>query len=111
MTSLPKCELKFSIFAKIVEEISAPAHHQAEILSITTEILRNCRAHARATRIGITLYSVNNRTCLEVIDDGIGGAKVQDGHFGLPGLIERVHNLGGSITIESIEGTRIAILI
>lgn len=94
-----------------LQEISAPAHHQAEILSITTEILRNCRAHARATRIGITLYSVNNRTCLEVIDDGIGGAKVQDGHFGLPGLIERVHNLGGSITIESIEGTRIAILI
>ncbi|CAB4789451.1 unannotated protein [freshwater metagenome] len=36
---------------------------------------------------------------------------MQDGHYGLPGLIERVHNLGGSITIESIEGTRIALLI
>ena len=94
-----------------LEEVSVSAHEHGEIVAIATEILRNCLAHARATRIGINLYSVNNRICLEVVDDGIGGAIVQDGHYGLPGLIERVHNLGGNITIESIEGTRIAILI
>ena len=94
-----------------LEEVSAAPHEHGEIVAITTEILRNCLAHARATHIGINLYSVNNRICLEVIDNGIGGANVQDGHYGLPGLMERVHNLGGSITIESIEGTRIALLI
>jgi NarL family two-component system sensor histidine kinase LiaS len=94
-----------------LEEIGAAPHEHSEIVAITTEILRNCLAHSRATHIGINLYSVNNRICLEVIDNGIGGANVQDGHYGLPGLIERVHNLGGSITIESIEGTRIALLI
>jgi signal transduction histidine kinase len=84
---------------------------EVELLAIAQEILRNCVAHSRASHIGINLYPINNRTCLEVIDDGIGGADVKDGHYGIPGLIERVQNLGGSITIESIEGTRIAVLI
>lgn len=94
-----------------LEEVAVNAHQHTEIVAVTTEILRNALAHSRATHIGINLYSVDNRICLDVIDNGIGGANVQDGHYGLPGLIERIHNLGGSITIESIEGTRIAILI
>ena len=94
-----------------VEEVPLSKDDGLDLLTIATEILRNCVAHSRATHIGINLYPVNNRTCLEVIDNGIGGADVKDGHYGIPGLIERVHKLGGSITIESIEGTRIAILI
>ena len=93
-----------------LEEVSIPSDVQDEVLAIASEILRNCVSHSRATHIGINLYPVNNRTCLEVIDNGIGGANVREGHHGIPGLIERVHTLGGSITIESIEGTRIAIL-
>lgn len=82
-----------------------------EFLAIATEILRNAVAHSRATQIGINLYPINNRTCLEVIDNGIGGAHMKDNHFGISGIIERVDALGGSITIESNDGTRIAILI
>ena len=99
-------ELEFQL-----DEYAVPLHVEMEILAIATEILRNCVAHSRATRICINLYSVNNRICLEVIDNGIGGAYVKDGRFGLLGLQERVHTLGGSFTIESIEGTRIAILL
>lgn len=94
-----------------LDEFAVPFDEEVEILAIATEILRNCVAHSRATRICINLYSVNNRICLEVIDNGIGGAYVKDGRFGLAGLYERVQALGGSITIESIEGTRIAILL
>lgn len=94
-----------------LDEIAVAFHEEVEILAIATEILRNCIAHSRATHIVINLYSVNNRICLEVIDNGIGGANMRDGHFGLLGLKERVYALGGSITIESIEGTRIAILL
>jgi signal transduction histidine kinase len=82
-----------------------------DLLAIATEILRNTAQHSRATHVAIHLYPVNNRTCLEICDNGIGGAQVKDGHYGLSGVLERVHNLQGSITIESIEGTRIAILI
>lgn len=94
-----------------LDECVLPWDEEVEIVAMATEILRNCVAHSRATRICINLYSVNNRLCLEVIDNGIGGANVKDGHFGLLGLQERVHALGGSITIENIEGTRIAILL
>jgi signal transduction histidine kinase len=93
-----------------LEEIQVIAPTDVEYEVIATEILRNCVQHSRASHIGINLYSVDNRICLEVIDNGIGGANVKDGHFGLTGLTERVQNLGGSITIDSNKGTRIAIL-
>jgi NarL family two-component system sensor histidine kinase LiaS len=99
-------ELEFHL-----DNCELPLQDHYEILAIATEILRNCVAHSRATRVCINLYSVNNRTCLEVIDNGIGGADVKEGRFGMLGLKERVQALGGSITIESIEGTRIAILL
>jgi signal transduction histidine kinase len=82
-----------------------------ELIAIATEILRNIENHAGATHVVISLYPINNRTCLEMSDNGIGGVRMQPGHFGLQGIVERVENLGGSITIESLEGTRIAILI
>jgi NarL family two-component system sensor histidine kinase LiaS len=94
-----------------LEEIPVSPALSQEISAIATEILRNCHQHSRATHLCINLYSLDNRICLEVADNGVGGASVKDGHFGLPGLVERVHNLGGSITIESIQGTRIAILV
>lgn len=102
----PPQKLTFSI-----EEIALDPDVTTQLLLITQEILRNAIAHSGATHIGISLYSVNNRTCLEVIDDGIGGAQVKVGHFGISGIIERVHEMNGSITIESIDGTRVAILI
>lgn len=102
----PPQELTLSI-----EEIPLDADVISQLLLITQEILRNAITHSGATRIGISLYPVNNRACLEVIDDGIGGAHVKDGHFGISGIIERVHAMNGSITLESIDGTRVAILI
>ena len=93
------------------EEVPLAESCYSEFMAIATEILRNCAAHSRASHIGINLYPVNNQTCLEVIDNGIGGAHMKDGHFGISGIIERVHALGGSISIESISGTRVAILI
>jgi signal transduction histidine kinase len=80
-------------------------------MTISTEILRNIESHAGATHVVINLYPINNRTCLEVRDNGIGGARMQSGHYGLQGIVERVESLGGSITIDSITGTRIVILL
>ncbi|MEI6869655.1 MAG: histidine kinase [Actinomycetota bacterium] len=82
-----------------------------QLLTISAEILRNIATHSRATHVAINLYPINNRTCLEICDNGIGGAQVKIGRFGLRGAIERVREINGSITIESIEGTRIALLI
>lgn len=82
-----------------------------ELTRIALELLRNAVAHARATEIYIDIYPLNNHTCLEVIDDGIGGIEMKEGHFGLIGLSERVESLGGSLHIESAQGTKVTVLI
>ena len=94
-----------------LEDVDLEPTAISELLAITIEILRNVAQHSRAYHVSINLDPVNNRTCLEIRDNGIGGAQMKDGHFGLSGIIERVHALQGSITIESIDGTHIALLL
>jgi len=93
------------------ENVDLTDDQATELVAIATEILRNIESHAGATHVVINLYPVNNRTCLEISDNGIGGVRMHPGHFGLQGIVERVEYLGGSISIDSLEGTRIAILI
>lgn len=102
----PHHEITFEL-----SEVTLKADFHGEILLIVSEILRNSLTHAGATHLFIALYPVKNRTCLELIDNGIGGAQMKDGHFGLAGISERVKAMGGDISIDSIDGTRIAILI
>lgn len=94
-----------------LDEVFLSEEIAAELLVIATEILRNISQHAGANHVVIKLFSVNNRTCLEISDDGIGGVEMRDGHFGLQGIIERAENLGGIATFENQNGTKIAILV
>ena len=98
-----------------IEPASAPPEVGHEIISIARELLRNVRLHSRATRIGITLYPVNNRIYLQICDNGIGGAIMKDGRWGMTGISERIAKLGGSIVIENNEsadlGVRITVLL
>lgn len=103
---LPSIQLDLQL-----EEVLLEAAVHEVIISVTNEILRNCATHSGATHIGIKLYPVHNRTCLEIFDNGIGGAQVKDGRFGIVGIVEQIQALNGTINIQSIKGTRITILI
>ena len=94
-----------------IESASAPPEVGHEIISIAREILRNVRLHSRATRIGITLYPVNNRIYLQICDNGIGGAIMKDGRWGMTGISERIAKLGGSIVIENNSDTDLGVRI
>ena len=94
-----------------VEEVPLESSHHAELLAITAEILRNAMKHAGANLIAIHLYPLNNRTYLEIRDDGVGGVSMKSEHWGLQGVNERVDALGGAIKIDSADGTRICILL
>ncbi|MGA0062483.1 MAG: histidine kinase, partial [Candidatus Planktophila sp.] len=48
-----------------LEDVKPSVEITSEVIAITREALRNIRTHARATRIGITLYPINNRICLQ----------------------------------------------
>ncbi len=94
-----------------LDEVSAERETHSEISAIVAELLRNIDTHAGATHIGITLHPLNNRIYLEICDNGIGGAKMKNGRWGIPGIVERVSAIGGELVIEDREGTRITILV
>lgn len=93
------------------EVVSLSEEFADELLAIATEILRNVSQHSRATHVEINLYNLNNRTCLEICDNGIGGVEMKNGHFGLQGIMERVEKIGGRAIFEDQNGTKIAILL
>lgn len=69
------------------------------------EGLTNVRKHARATRAHVLLdYRTSQRVLVVVGDDGCGGAPGPAGGFGLVGLRERLADLGGDVTFESVPG-------
>lgn len=72
-----------------------------ELQRVFLELIRNVHEHANASQLTI-----------KVIDNGIGGAHINQGSFGLTGVHERTAKLNGETQIESTtEGTTITITI
>lgn len=94
-----------------LEEVLLDEYDAHELLLISREILRNVSAHSRATRLEVKLFPLNNRLFIEFFDNGIGGAHMSAERWGLIGVSERLLSIGGEITLESKEGTRISILL
>jgi signal transduction histidine kinase len=94
-----------------LEEVWLDHEITRELLLISQEILRNVATHARATRLEVSLYPLNNRLFIEFFDNGIGGAHMSAERWGLIGVAERLQSIGGELTLESKEGTRISILL
>lgn len=61
------------------------------------EILRNANKHSGASVINLQTYQDQALTVIEVSDNGIGGAQMKTGRFGLVGIAEAVAELSGQI--------------
>jgi len=101
-----------------ISDISIPSSYQSELRAIAIELLRNARVHSGASHIEVLLKGVENRTYLEVSDNGVGGAQVNTsrlgslGSLGLVGVKERVEQLHGQLEIISSEnGTCIKVVL
>ena len=98
-----------------ISHFAIPNSYQTELKAIATELLRNAKFHSRASHIEVLLRGVENRTYLEVSDNGVGGAQVNTsglGRLGLMGVKERVEQLHGQLEIISTEnGTRIKVVL
>ncbi|GCF10424.1 GAF domain-containing sensor histidine kinase [Dictyobacter arantiisoli] len=89
-----------------------PARIEAGLYRIAQEALSNAYQHAQARQIEIKLEAEEQWINLTVRDDGIGfnveEATQQNGsasgHFGLTGMGERVHILGGNMCLLSEPG-------
>ena len=98
-----------------ISQFAIPSNYQSELKAIATELLRNAKFHSGASHIEVLLKGVENRTYLEVSDNGVGGAQVDTsrlGRLGLMGVKERVEKLHGQLEIISSEnGTRIKVVL
>lgn len=72
---------------------------------VVQEGLTNVRKHARASRVDLWLdYRQPQTVQLTIQDNGVGTAVSQHGGFGLLGVRERVHQLGGEVQLETSPG-------
>ena len=85
---------------EILPAQNEPSVHY-ELQKIFVELLRNIQEHSRATSVTMSLH-----------DNGVGGAGIKEGHYGLTGIGERVRELEGVLDIESNQsGTQISITV
>lgn len=77
------------------------AAEQLTLYRVAQEGLTNVRKHARASRADLTLdFSSPEHVCLTIVDNGLGREREGTG-FGLLGIRERVHALGGEVWVET----------
>ena len=71
----------------------------------TQEALNNVRKHSQATSVSILLdYTDPDVIRLSIEDNGIGAEKITQGGYGLMGLRERVHLVGGEFSTVTAPG-------
>jgi signal transduction histidine kinase len=80
-----------------------PAAHEAALYFVAAEALTNVAKYAGASAVRVTLLGDDGWAEIAVADDGVGGARAEDGS-GLRGLGDRVEALGGRLTIASARG-------
>jgi signal transduction histidine kinase len=82
---------------------------EATAYYVVAEAVTNAQKHAHASKVCIRAALAGRTLHLEVIDDGVGGARETAG-FGLQGLRDRVEAAGGTLDVGSAagRGTRIA---
>ncbi|MGQ9908711.1 MAG: sensor histidine kinase [Candidatus Flexifilum sp.] len=87
------------------------AAQELALFRAAQEAVHNALNHAHARQIRVVLHYTERAVQLEVSDDGIGfdpPAQLQElarhGHYGLIGLCERIHYIGGAVSIDSQPG-------
>ncbi|MFC5549407.1 CHASE domain-containing protein [Massilia aerilata] len=86
------------------KEIALSDHCATAVFRILQESLTNIVRHAHATEAAVELEVKNGLLTLKISDNGCGlppGGRNKHGSFGLVGIEERVHILGGSCAIYS----------
>ncbi len=83
---------------------------ESNLLRVGQEALTNAVRHAGARAVRVRLEYGDRRVCLRVEDDGHGfdvhttDAAANGGGFGLRGMRERLTQIGGALSVESLPG-------
>ncbi len=83
-----------------VPEQQLPASLEAAAYYVVAEGVANAAKHAQASEMQVRVFDSGGEICIEVLDDGIGGATPMPGG-GLRGLADRVETLGGGFRVDN----------
>ena len=97
-------------------QISLPSSVATSVFRIFQEALTNIARHAKASTVRIRLGIEDAFMLLEIHDDGKGILKHRlsgKDSFGIMGIRERVHQLGGTVTFKGVrnKGTTVTVTI
>lgn len=102
---------RLAISESVVEDTFEPATG-IQLLRVIQEALSNSRRHGSASDVKVTVGMNENQAYVIITDDGkgfdssrLGGADAEGSHFGLAFMRERMHQIGGSMEIDSKPGT------
>ncbi len=90
-----------------MDEMELPPDQATALFRIFQEALTNIGKHAGASRVDVRLASEAGHLLLEVADNGRGIAAADRGKpqsFGIRGMIERAHALGGKLQLDRADG-------
>ena len=91
----------------VPRDFKAPPEQEGILFRFAQEALRNVQAHARASRVSVSVRADADTVWLEVRDDGRGfdpDAPAGDGHIGLRVLHDLLADVGGRVVVESRPG-------
>lgn len=80
-----------------------PAPVESAVYFAVAECLANVSKHSRATRVGVGLAQRGDALVATVVDDGVGGASMDDG-TGLRGVAHRLGAFDGTMIVDSPVG-------
>ncbi len=99
-----KCEIYFK-----TDDLNLEQDRATAVFRIFQETLTNVVRHAGATKVRVNLKEMTDCLSMEVSDNGRGITDAQITNpksFGLMGIQERVHLLGGIIKIRGVSGKK-----
>ena len=87
------------------------SNRQGLVFFIAEEAVNNARKHAEAEHVWIRMRREGEALVMEIEDDGVGfnvgavdATYAQRGSLGMVSMRERTELLGGSLTVDSVEG-------
>ena len=101
-----RARYNLTVEADLGEEPHIPIEMKHALYRIAQEALHNIVKHARASMVILRLAGEANEIILEVRDNGRGfdPAGSFPGHLGLRSMHERATKVGGTLTMESLQG-------
>jgi two-component system NarL family sensor kinase len=102
------------------QDIDLPEHVVVSLFRIAQEAVQNAVKHAEAAKAEVRLAKHGRNVVLTIIDDGRGfaaparpGARSAGTRYGLAGMAERAHLIGGHLTVTSQaeEGTTVEVVV